>query len=164
MNDTPDHRLRETSWRRPLTAAEQAELRAWLAAHPEARADWEIEAGLSAALHRLPDPPVPSNFTTRVLRAIEREGAAERQRVAAWRSWTWRGWLSRTATAAAVVVLIMVGTQVHQAVYRARLGHSMVVASSVAAAPSPDSLADFEPIQRLSRSPGADTELLSLLQ
>ena len=33
--------LRELSWRRKLTGAEEARLRAWLAAHPEAQADWE---------------------------------------------------------------------------------------------------------------------------
>ena len=42
MNPDPVYqRLRETGWRRPLTAAEQAELRAWLAAHPEQQADAE---------------------------------------------------------------------------------------------------------------------------
>ena len=164
MNDMPDHRLRETSWRRPLTEAEQAELRAWLAAHPEARADWEAEVGLSAALGQLRDEPVPSNFTARVLQQIEREAAAERQQFPSWRIWAWRRWLPGTAVAAAAMVLVAVGVQVQQAAYRARLGHSVVVASSVPAAPSPDSLADFEPIQRLTLAPGADTELLSLLQ
>ena len=65
--------LRESSWRRKLTEAEQAELRAYLAAHPDARADWEMESALNAALTRLPDAPVPSNFTARVLQAVERE-------------------------------------------------------------------------------------------
>jgi hypothetical protein len=39
MNQDPVYnRLRELSWRRPLTENEQAELRAWVAAHPEAQA------------------------------------------------------------------------------------------------------------------------------
>jgi len=33
--DSTYQRLREIGWRRPLTEAEQAELRAWLAAHPD---------------------------------------------------------------------------------------------------------------------------------
>ena len=38
MNPDPiDQRLRESGWRRPLTETEQAELHAWLAAHPEDR-------------------------------------------------------------------------------------------------------------------------------
>ncbi len=79
-NDPTYNRLRELSWRRKLTGAEEAELRAWLAAHPDAQADWEAEAGLNAALGRLPDAPVPSNFTARVLQAVEREAAAELRR------------------------------------------------------------------------------------
>ena len=40
INDPTYTRLRELSWQRKLTPAEAAELRAWLEAHPEARADW----------------------------------------------------------------------------------------------------------------------------
>ena len=91
-NDPIYNRLRELSWRRELTAAEEAELRAWLAAHPEAQADWEAEAGLNEALRQLPDAPVPSNFTARVLQAVEREAALrERRRGARWRVWHGRG-------------------------------------------------------------------------
>ena len=64
MTDDPIYnRLRELSWRRQLTAPEKAELRAWLTAHPEAQSEWEAEAGLNATLRRLPDAPVPGNFT-----------------------------------------------------------------------------------------------------
>jgi anti-sigma factor RsiW len=165
MDKTPDERLRETIWRRPLTEAEQAELRAWLAAHPEARAGWAAEVSLSAALRRLPDAPVPTNFTARVLEAIERDAAAaERPLCPGWVAGVRRGWLPRVAAAAFAAVLIVVGVQVHQAAYRARLGRSVVAVSTIAIVPSLDSLADFEPIRRLSRAPGADTELLKLLQ
>ena len=61
-------RWQELVWRRPLTQAEQAELRAWLARHPEAKADADLEEALTAALENLPDVPVPSNFTTRNFR------------------------------------------------------------------------------------------------
>ena len=72
MNPDPVYqRLRELGWRRPLTAAEQVELRIWLAAHPEAQAEAEAEAALNQALTRLPAAPVPSNFTARVWQAIE---------------------------------------------------------------------------------------------
>ena len=76
-NDPIYNRLRELSWRRRLTGPEEAELRAWLSAHPEAQADWDAEAGLNASLCQLPDAPVPNNFTARVLHAVEREAAAE---------------------------------------------------------------------------------------
>ncbi len=67
MNDPLFNKLREASWRRPLTASEEAELRAWLAAHPEARAEWESDTALNDLLSRVPNAPVPTNFTTRVL-------------------------------------------------------------------------------------------------
>ena len=75
--------LRESGWRRKLTESEQGELRAHLATNPDARADWEMESALNSALTRLPDASVPSNFTARVLQAVEREEA--RPRV-----WSWR--------------------------------------------------------------------------
>src|SRR5215475_10049493 len=67
--------LRELNWRRKLTAAEEAQLQAWLSEHPELLADWETEFALSEALGRMPDAPLPSNFTARVLRAAELETA-----------------------------------------------------------------------------------------
>ena len=57
-NDPLYHQLLEQSWRRKLTDAEEAGLRAWLAAHPEAQPDWDAEAGLSEALGALPNVPV----------------------------------------------------------------------------------------------------------
>src|SRR5437667_12737472 len=76
MNDPVHNHLRELSWRRRLTSSEEAELRAWLAAHPEAQAQWEAEAGLNDALGLLPDAPLGSNFTARVLQAVQLEAAA----------------------------------------------------------------------------------------
>src|SRR5258707_9900894 len=103
-NDPLFIKFRELSWRRKLTPAEQTELRNWLAAHVEAQADWEAEAGLSDALDQLPDAPVPSNFTANVLQAIQRETAAEaRARQTAFPWWRRLPWLPRTAFAAVVV-------------------------------------------------------------
>jgi hypothetical protein len=53
-NDSTCERWRELSWRRDLTPAEQAQLRVWLAGHPEALADWQAEAALNRALDQLP--------------------------------------------------------------------------------------------------------------
>jgi anti-sigma factor RsiW len=159
MNEARYMELREAAWRRPLTAAEQTGLQDWLSAHPEARADWETETALSAALVRLPDAPVPSNFTARVLREIERNAAAQHAPAGVWRRW----W-PRAAAGACAVVVAVVGLQFHQAASRATLARSVVAVSSVAPTLSPDALADYESIRRLSPAPGADTELLALLQ
>jgi len=102
MNQDPvDQKLRELNWRRELTAAERAELRTWLAAHPEAQADWQTEAALSKFLARLPDAPVPSNFTARVLQAVERETRTSER--APQRARWWHVFLPRAAVAASVV-------------------------------------------------------------
>src|ERR1041384_4324215 len=108
-NDPNFQRLLELSWKRKLTGAEQAQLQAWLAAHPEAQADWDAEASLNEALRRLQDSPVPSNFTARVLQAIEldertntvRSPVFSRPLVIAW-SPAFRRWLPRVAVACIV--------------------------------------------------------------
>lgn len=165
MNDSSSQRLREAGWRRPLTAAEQAELRAWLATQSEARSEWETETRLNQALQKLPDAAVPSNFTARVLQAIEREEAgAESKRARVWRALDWRGWLPRTAAATFAVAAVLVSLQLHHSSSQAKMGESLAAISTVAPVFPPESAADFDSIRRLSPAPGADTEILALLQ
>jgi anti-sigma factor RsiW len=161
MNGPSENRFRETGWRRPLTNAEQAELRAWLAAHPEVQADWQAEATLNTALRKLSDAPLPTNFTARVLQEIERDAAAARQRAGFWRSVDWRRWLPRTALAGLAVVAVILSLRFQQAAAHARMGRSV---AAMAMAPSPDLLKDFESIKRLQAAPVADKELLKLLR
>src|SRR5437016_5668750 len=73
MNDTEFKQLIETSWRRTLSASDEARLQEHLARHPEAQTIWAEEAGLNAVLCRAVAPPVSSNFTSQVMQAIERE-------------------------------------------------------------------------------------------
>src|SRR3954465_6935027 len=108
-NDPLETRLREISWRRKLTPAEEGELRAWLAAHPEARAAWAAERELNEFLAGMPEAPVSSNFTARVLHAVEREAAAEARRLNP--KWSWRSFLPKTAVAA---VALMAGVFAYQ--------------------------------------------------
>lgn len=164
MNNDPVYqRLREIGWRRELTQAEQAELRAWLAAHPQAAIEHEIEMALDDALVRLPDAPLPTNFTARVLQAVHRE---ERPSTPRSRDWTWilRVLVPRTATA--MLVLGVCGFAVHQ--YRVKqhvvIGDSLVTIATVPTMPSAQALEDFEAIQRLDSDPAADKELIALLQ
>ena len=160
-NDPIYNRLRELSWRRRLTAPEEAELRAWLSAHPEAQADWEVEAGLNAGLSRLPDAPVPGNFTARVLQAVEREAVAElRRREGRWLTWPWRRWLPRLAFATVVVGAAFVSYQQVDAANRRKLAESVAMVSAVSSLPSPDILKDFDAIQALNSTPPPDEELL----
>ena len=110
MNHDPVYqRLREIGWRRALTEGEQAELRAWLAAHPEAMADIEVETALDAALAKSPNAPVSSNFTARVMAAIEQDEAAQRRAGSQPRPAWWRVFIPRFAVATVIVVCVALG-------------------------------------------------------
>ena len=94
MNHDPLYqRLREIGWRRVLTDAEQAELRAWLVAHPEAAADIKQEAVLNAAIAKSPNAPVSSNFTARVMAAIEQDEVAQRRASSRPKTHWWRAFI-----------------------------------------------------------------------
>lgn len=164
MTDDPAYkRLLEQAWRGKLTPDQQAELDSLLAAHPETRADWEVECGLDALLNRLPNAPVPSNFTARVLREIDRPEVARRPR--AWFALVaWRRLLPRIAAAA-----LLVGTGVftyHEArdSRRVRLAESVAAISEVSSLPGPEILRDFDAIQAMNPTPPADEQLLALLK
>ena len=165
MNLDPVYnRLRDASWRRELTDAERAELRAYLAEHPEARADWEAEAGLNAGLKRLPDAPVSSNFTSRVLQAVERESVAtdrEHPRTRT-RIWWWRVFVPRTAVALVVIGAGWFGYERYRVVQRDKLVTGLAVVATVESPPSAEVLENFEAIRSLSATPAADEELLAL--
>jgi anti-sigma factor RsiW len=167
MNDPLYNSLRESSWRRKLSVAEEAELRAWLAAHPEAQADWEAETGLTAALGRLPDAPVPSNFTARVLQAVERETPAAETRPAAWRWWTQLSparWLARLGFAVIVLGAGLISYHETRVVQRNKIAHGLKLVTEVSPMPSPEILQDFDAIRVLNQTPAADVQLLTLLQ
>ena len=162
-NDPLFQQWRESSWRRKLTDAEAAQLRAWLATHPGAQADWEAEASLNEVLDRLPDAPVASNFTARVLQAIERETAASSRshKPSGWQSWRW---LPRMAVAAVVVGAGLFSRYEFLLAQRTKLVQSVKVVANVSLLPSPAILQDFDAIQRLTPRPAADEQLLSLLE
>jgi anti-sigma factor RsiW len=165
MNDPFFNRLCEAARRRDLTASEQAELRAWLEQHPEAHADWEAERQLNSALGRLPDVPVATNFTARVLQEIERDAAVVTRPGA---GWSWRRLFPRAAFAAvgalALVAAIALGFRQRERIEARRMAQSVVVVSAVSALPSPEALQDFDAILQLSPGPRPDTALLALLE
>ena len=161
MKDNEFHsQLRESGWRRKLTEVEQAGLDAWLAANPDARADWEMESALSAALTRLPDVDVPSNFTARVLQAVDRAEVQPR----GWH-WNWHRLMPRVAFA--VGVMSFAGLSVHHhEIYRQRAALAKTVALVTVGqpVPGPEALENFDAIRRLNQHQPADDELLALMQ
>ena len=161
--------LRELSWKRKLTPAEEEQLHAWLQAHPEAQADWEAEAGLNDALNRLAEPQVPSNFTARVLAAVETDAAhleREKGRRPTWRFWSWR-WLPKAAVASLVLVAGLVGLQHYERAQqekRLQYARSVATISDVPSLPSPAILQDFDAIHAMDQSVIPDEDLLKAFQ
>jgi len=146
---------REWVWRRPLTAAE----RTALGAEP----DLEVEIHLTESLNKIPDAPVASNFTARVLATLDREEA--RQAVPWYYRWNWRVLLPRVAATA--VILVFTGTAWKR--YEVRSQHVLLAENIAQVAyskkvPSLDALYNFDAIQRMSQPVAADKELLALLQ
>lgn len=120
------------------------------------------DARLDALLRALPDKPVASNFTARVLQAVERENTARPGR-------RWRGefrlhWLPRLAVTALALASCVFTYEVRTETRREQFARSVAAVTQVSSLPSPDMLKDFEAIRRLSPTPPADRELLALLQ
>jgi hypothetical protein len=169
MNDDALYRhWLELTWRRPLTQVEQAELQSWLANHPEAQANWELESGLNLVLEHLPQVPVPSNFTARVLAAaeIEQRAPTHASRFPGnfW-PWQWR-WLPRVAAVAVVSGVSLITAHHFYALRQERVqfARSVVAVAEVRSLPSPAILEHFDEIRALNQTPAPDEELLKLLQ
>jgi anti-sigma factor RsiW len=153
VNESEYQDLLETAARRALTAGEQARLEAWLAARPEARADWVMDERLTRCLRRLPDIPLPTNFTARVLHKAERLAEGHRPRhVPVWLRWLrglGPGWHVAGALGA---VALVVGVQYHQARQRADLSLSLQALPAASLA-EVDLWRDFESINTLPAGP-----------
>lgn len=168
MNEHDYQQLRELGWRRKLTPNEEAAVQDYLTAHPEAQDDWLAEAELSQLLEQLPEAPVSSNFTTRVVQAARLEAAAhKRQR--RWNLPLWMrisNWLPKAAVAGLVVAgALSFGYHQHQVSTRAAFARNVVQLSDAVSASDPELMQDFEPIRQLSNSqPKADVELIALMK
>jgi len=164
MNEFDYKTLLEKRWRQALTAAEEAGVRAWLAQHPESRADWDLERQLSETLEELPDVPVPSNFTARVLREIGRGEAAPRHSPRRPR-WFVRILLPRIALATAALGLAVAYHEHTTATAkRAELVRGVKVVTAVSSLPGPEILQDFDTIRQMPASTGPDPELIALMK
>ena len=163
MTESEYTQLSEAAWRRPLTGEEKARLRSHLIDHPGAHDGLEEEVALSKLLSDLPDGPISSNFTARVLKSIELEGRTERTQGPP----TWlvrlRSWLPRFALAALVVGLGGLGFQQHQ-LYSLREKAASVEFVSKMATTLPDvqMWEDFDAIAKLGQTavPSSQDEIL----
>jgi negative regulator of sigma E activity len=155
MNNEPT-KPDESLWRRRLSGTERAALRA--------RPEQAAEARLTEALAKLPAAPVASNFTARVMAAIEREEqAAARTK----HHWSWRFLFPRVAVSAAVLLFAGISIQRYEsntAHHQAMVRAVAIVAQSSKTMPSADALENMDVIQRISQSAHADGDLLADLQ
>jgi len=165
MSDEAYNELLEASWRRKLTAEEQAQLRAWLEAHPEAQADWEEDALLTQQLERLPNAPLSSNFTAQVVQKLDLDLARE-EREQKRRPWpVWGRLVSRYASVILIALLAGFGVLRYREHQRIEMVESVSNVTPVASVLQPEILKDFDAIQQLRHVPVvSDAELLAALQ
>jgi anti-sigma factor RsiW len=167
MNDPVYQRLRELSWQRRLAETEEAQMREHLASHPEVQAEWELELGLNQALDQLPDAPLTSNFTARVLQAVEQEAAAQARASQKGRSSKWLvwNWVPKVATTVVALGSCVFFYHQHQINARTAMANSVVMVSEAVSASNPELMEDFDAIRQLGDpKPKADTELLALMK
>ena len=167
MNHDPLYqRWLETGWRRPLSESEAADMRDWLEAHPQVRPEWEIEEQLNRALLDLRDVPVASNFTARVLQAVESDASRRGGwRVAAWRlRWRSLGWTPKVAVVVAVFGFGVLSVRHSQVQTRQQVARGIARLADVQQRPSPDILLDYDAIRASAKAPPPDQELLTLLK
>jgi len=173
MAELMDHhelnRLKDRLARRPLAPQESEWLSRHLAELPEVRADWEAGSNLTRLLGQLADIPLASDFTARVLQAVE-VPSARRPRY----FWRWLGFGRPALQFAGLAVCAMIlfsGFSLSQRIGRARMASSVAnvvrsveAASGLAQLPPVEVLQDFEAIHRFSQPPvRADLELLDAL-
>jgi hypothetical protein len=115
--------------------------------------------GLNELLDRLPQAPVPSNFTARVLEALALDARTVARSSILQRGWRWRlRWLPRVALASGIACVIMLSCQ------HIRSANAMELFKGVALMPDPDVVMNFDTIRALNRTPAADEELLKIFQ
>jgi hypothetical protein len=165
MRDEEYQRLKETAWRRALSPAEEAALQEYLAAHAEAREAWTEEAALNRVLQRWLAPPVSSNFTARVLQAVQQN--PKRHALSDWfapSQWFPEGRAWRVAMCCTMACVGVLSFHETQTFHRARLAREMAGVSALAAVPRMDWLKDFDTINKMSKVKVADDDLLAALQ
>jgi anti-sigma factor RsiW len=160
MNQSEFDNLLQTATERDLTDGELARLERWLAANPADQAEWEA---LDHLLATLPDTPVATNFTARVLDEVRRaETAHPALGQARWQRLLAPQFRPVQIAAAATLAMVIggVGYQSHLNQSRAEMAAAV---ASIAEFP-PGFLADFEAIGAVAQADAIDEELWAALK
>ena len=120
----------------------------------------KLQNELRELLSRLPDAPVASNFTTRVMQQINLEESSGSHK---WNFiFNWHAFLPRAAVAAVAILFAGLTLQHHEvSERRAQVAQSVALVAGTPM-PSVDALKNFDAIQRMSQPAHADEELLAL--
>ena len=120
----------------------------------------KLQNELRELLSRLPDAPVASNFTARMMQQIDLEESRHA------RKWNfilnWHAFLPRAAVATVAILFAGLTLQHHElGEQRAQVAKNVAL---VAETPMPDveALKNFDAIRRMSQPARADNELLAL--
>jgi hypothetical protein len=172
MNSPELEQLIETARRRRLSAAEQSRLDTLLQGAPAAWPERDDELALTRLLAGLPDAPLASNFSARVMQAIDlaeaQAGRESTPRAVAVGWWPHR-WFGRLAWTTAALVVSGFSWMQYQGWQRSETARSIQVITEVATVPSVAVLKDFDAIQSFASVPPTmdvqgDLELLNALQ
>ena len=121
----------------------------------------DVQKQVRGLLSRLPDKPVASNFTARVIQAIELE---DKRRSRPWVfGWYWHAFLPRAAVFTVLLGFAAFTFRQHE-VYVQQVALAKSVAQEAGAQPLPsvDALKNFDAIQRMSQAAPPDNDLLAL--
>ena len=124
----------------------------------------QSDSQLDRLLRALPDKPVASNFTARVLQEV---GRASQPLATARRnpfSVLFTAWLPRLVPAGLAVAAFFFAYEARTNARDAAFARSLVAVAQVKSLPSPEVLQDFDAVRAFDVKPGADRELLALLQ
>lgn len=150
---------------RELSSNETEALRKAAAGHPAWSEALEEELALNRLLGDLPDAPISSNFTARVLQEVRGESArAARMESAPAPAVPWLRWLPRFA----LTICLFLGGFFSYAQYRegqrTRLAEGVALLGQAAELPDLRALRDFRVIVSLPTKATSDAELLAALQ
>ena len=163
MNSKDNNSLWEAGLRRELAVEERARLQALVKDHGAPNLDDDLN--LNAILRRLPNHPVPTNFTQCVLDSIARESVIAKRGRSDWRRWFLGGWLPKPALAPVVLGVLLYSYFAYQSHARLQIAQCVAQVSQAAAWMNMDAWQDFDAINRLGEeSVPVDEVLLAALQ
>lgn len=164
MNESSYNQLKQKSWVEPLSAEETAELKQYLGGNPPGQQDWDDDVALTSALNRLPNAPVSSNFTARVMQAVQREEAQAARKSTSWRAFWRYGWIPKFAIAVAMFCLGTLSFHEYQLASQAKFARQVREVAEAAPIPQINWLKDFDTINQIGKVQVADNDLLMAKQ